>query len=90
VITRSASDRKPLGPPIRLTRHVKFTQEIYVDYTDLSSALSFELQGSLAVMPIKCPVMPNTFEVIGTLAVTTVAITNVFVMLSFRLASFLI
>ena len=76
--TRSASDRKPSGHTIQLTRHVKITQEIYVDYTDVSFALSFKIQGTLAVMPIKCPLMPNTFEVIGILTVTTAAITNVF------------
>jgi len=61
VTTRSASDRKPSGHTIQLTRHVKITQEIYVDYTDVSSALSFKIQGTLAVMPIKCPLMPNHF-----------------------------
>jgi hypothetical protein len=29
-------------------------------------------------MPIKCPVMLNTFEVIGILTMTTATITNVF------------
>ncbi|KAF5379746.1 hypothetical protein D9615_005815 [Tricholomella constricta] len=61
------STRKSSGPLIGLTRQVRVTQELYVDHSDLSSAITYEFDGTLTIMPIKSPLLPNTFELhIGT------------------------
>lgn len=51
------------GPPIRLTRAINLTQEIYANHRDLSTASFYAFEGTLTILPVRAMCMPRTFEV---------------------------